>query len=319
MRLLLVKTSSMGDVIHALPAVSDAVQAVADLQVDWVVEENFQQIPGWHGAVREVIPVAIRRWRKSWFSRSTREECRAFRRKIRAKNYDLVIDAQGLLKSALLIACNAGGIRHGMDWRSVREPVASLFYQQHHQVARQQHAVERCRELLAKSLGYSKPQQRGDYAIAGRFLPCGESVRYAVFLHATSREEKLWPEAQWRELISWVAQHTDWQIKLPWGSAAERQRARRLAAGFAHVEVLPQLSLEQIAALLANAIQVVSVDTGLSHLAAALDRANITLYGPTDPGLIGGYGQQQQAIRSPTLRMEDIPCARVTEILQHAV
>lgn len=300
MRVLIVKTSSMGDVLHTLPALTDAQQAIPGIQFDWVVEEGFAQIPSWHSAVNRVIPVAIRRWRKAWFSASVKAERNAFREAVQAERYDAVIDAQGLVKSAALVTRLAHGVKHGMDWQSAREPLATLFYHRRHHIARQQHAVERTRELFAKSLNYSKPSSQGDYAIARHFLTSEQDPAqpYAVFLHATTRDDKHWPEANWRALIGLLADN-DISIKLPWGAPHEEARARRLAEGFAHVEVLPRMSLEEVARVLAGAKYVVSVDTGLSHLTAALDRPNITLYGPTDPGLIGGYGKNQIACRSP--------------------
>ncbi len=299
MRVLIVKTSSMGDVLHTLPALTDAMQAIAGIRFDWVVEEGFAQIPSWHEAVDRVIPVALRRWRKAWFSDPVKAERRAFRETLRAVHYDAVIDAQGLVKSAALVTRLADGLKHGMDWQSAREPLASLFYNRRHHIAKQQHAVERTRELFAKSLGYSKPQTQGDYAIAQHFVKESTTgAPYAVFLHATTRDDKHWPEARWRDLLALMAT-SGLKIKLPWGAPHEEARARRLAEGFDYVEVLPRLSLEKVARELAGARMVVSVDTGLSHMAAALDRPNFTLYGPTDPGLIGGYGKNQLAVRSP--------------------
>ncbi|WP_192456408.1 lipopolysaccharide heptosyltransferase RfaC [Musicola keenii] len=316
MRVLIVKTSSMGDVLHTLPALTDAMNIIPGLQFDWVVEEGFAQIPGWHPAVDRVIPVAIRRWRKNWFSGPIRQERARFKTQLQEKRYDAVIDAQGLLKSALLVTRLARGPRHGLDWKSVREPLASWFYQYRHPVARQLHAVERIRELFAVSLNYRKPAEQGDYAIAARFLttPPADARRYLVFLHATTRDEKHWPEAHWRKLIA-LAAPSGLRIKLPWGAEHEHQRALRLAAGFPHVDVLPKLTLEQVATVLAGARAVVSVDTGLSHLSAALDRPNITLYGPTDPGLIGGYGKHQLVCRPANSRnLADLDAANVWQL-----
>lgn len=297
MHVLIVKTSSMGDVLHTLPALTDAMQAIPGIRFDWVVEENFAQIPSWHPAVDKVLPVAIRRWRKHWFGSQQREERVRFKRDLQSLQYDVVIDAQGLIKSAALVTRLARGVKHGQDSRSAREPFASWWYDQRHEIDKKQHAVERTRELFAKSLGYEKPQTRGDYAIAAHFLRdvSQDIAPYLVFLHATTRDNKHWPESHWRELIG-LLQPTGLRIKLPWGAEHEHQRAQRLAEGFDYVEVLPKLTLEAIARELAGAKAVVSVDTGLSHLTAALDRPNITLYGPTDPGLIGGYGQNQQAL-----------------------
>lgn len=317
MRVLIVKTSSMGDVLHTLPALTDAVQAIPGIRFDWAVEESFAQIPSWHSAVDNVIPVAIRRWRKAWFSAPVKAERQAFRQKVQAQKYDAIIDAQGLVKSAALVTRLAHGVKHGMDWSSAREPLASLFYNRRHHIEKQQHAVERTRELFAKSLGYPKPEKQGDYAIAQHFqrLQSENVYPYVIFLHATTRDDKHWPETHWRELVQ-LMQASGFQIKLPWGASHERDRAERIAAGLSHVQVLPKLTLAEVAAELAGAQAVVSVDTGLSHLTAALDRPNITLFGPTDPGLIGGYGKNQQQYVSPTGKMGDITADAIFNALQ---
>lgn len=300
-RVLIVKTSSMGDVLHTLPALTDAVQVFPALTFDWVVEEGFAQISGWHSAVDRVIPVAIRRWRKNWFRRDIRDERRRFRDAVQSQTYDAVIDAQGLIKSALLVTRLARGRKHGYDRHSIREPLASFFYDEKHAVSKTQHAVERIRQLFALSLGYEKPQTQGDYAIAAHFLNnravSPDAVPYLVCLHATTRDTKHWPESHWRALFAQLAD-TDLHVRLPWGAPHEQERALRLAEGFTHVHVLPKLSLADVAAEIAGAEGVISVDTGLSHLTAALDKPNITLYGPTDPGLIGGYGKGQFALTS---------------------
>ncbi|MBC0856387.1 lipopolysaccharide heptosyltransferase RfaC [Pantoea stewartii] len=312
MHVLIVKTSSMGDVLHTLPALTDAMHALPGIRFDWVVEENFAQIPAWHPAVDKVLPVAIRRWRKHWFGSEQREERVRFKRDLQSRHYDVVIDAQGLIKSAALVTRLAKGVKHGLDSRSAREPFASWWYDKKHEVSKKQHAVERTRELFAKSLGYEKPQTQGDYAIAGHFRNValqGENA-YLVFLHATTRDNKHWPESHWRELIERL-QPTGLRVKLPWGAEHEHQRAIRLAEGFEHVEVLPRLALEAVAQQLAGAKAVVSVDTGLSHLTAALDRPNITLYGPTDPGLIGGYGKNQYIIKASNNELKTIHGSQV--------
>lgn len=316
MRVLVVKTSSMGDVLHTLPALTDAAQAIDGIRFDWVVEEGFAQIPAWHSTVERVIPVALRRWRKAWFSTPVKAERRAFRQALQAVEYDAIIDAQGLVKSAALVTRLANGSKNGMDWQSAREPLASLFYTRRHHIPKMQHAVERTRELFAKSLNYARPQSQGDYAIASHFLGNipADAGQYAVFLHATTRDDKHWPESHWRELITLMAS-TGLRIKLPWGAPHEEARARRLAEGVDYVEVLPRMSLEEVARQLAGAKFIVSVDTGLSHLAAALDRPNVTLYGPTDPGLIGGYGQHQHALSSEDHKMASTHADSVKNLL----
>ncbi|WP_140918983.1 lipopolysaccharide heptosyltransferase RfaC [Limnobaculum xujianqingii] len=317
MRVLIVKTSSMGDVLHTLPALTDAQNAIPNIQFDWVVEEGFAQIPDWHSAIDQVIPVAIRRWRKSWFSADTRKERTTFIAQLQQRHYDAVIDAQGLIKSAFLITRKARGTKHGQDSHSAREPLASWFYDVKHSIPKNQHAVERTRQLFAQSLGYPMPDRKGDYGIARRFLatPPADANSYLVFLHATTRDDKHWPEQHWRELIA-LTTDSGFKIKLPWGAPHEHERAKRLAKGFQHVEVLPKLSLEEIANVLAGARAVVSVDTGLSHLTAALDRPNITLYGPTDPGLIGGYGKNQSELCASDKNLLSLTASSVQEELK---
>ncbi|WP_416347563.1 lipopolysaccharide heptosyltransferase RfaC [Acerihabitans sp. TG2] len=321
MRVLIVKTSSMGDVLHTLPALTDAMSAIPGIRFDWVVEENFAQIPSWHPAVDQVIPVAIRRWRKNWFGNIARQERCDFKKDLRHRQYDKIIDAQGLIKSAALVTRVAKGEKHGLDGKSAREPFASWFYNQRHAIARNQHAVERIRQLFAVSLGYDVPPGKGNYAIASHFrLPADQpaAAPYLVFLHATTRAEKHWPESHWRELIELMAA-SGLKIKLPWGSQPEFQRAVRLSENFPFVNVLPKLTLSEVAQVLASAKAVVSVDTGLSHLTAALDRPNIVLYGPTDPRLIGSYGKNQIFVTAPagSKDMKDIKPATIAKLLDN--
>lgn len=316
MRVLIVKTSSMGDVLHTLPALTDAQQAIPGIKFDWVVEEGFAQIPSWHAAVERVIPVAIRRWRKAWFSAPIKLNAKRFVKRYKQRTMTQLSTPRAG-KSAALVTRLAHGVKHGMDWQTAREPLASLFYNRKHHIAKQQHAVERTRELFAKSLGYSKPQTQGDYAIAQHFLTNlpTDAGEYAVFLHATTRDDKHWPEEHWRELIGLLAD-SGIRIKLPWGAPHEEERAKRLAEGFAYVEVLPKMSLEGVARVLAGAKFIVSVDTGLSHLTAALDRPNITVYGPTDPGLIGGYGKNQMVCRAPGNELSQLTANAVKQFIE---
>ncbi|WP_109373387.1 lipopolysaccharide heptosyltransferase RfaC [Proteus genomosp. 6] len=315
-RVLIVKTSSMGDVLHTLPALTDAINAYPDIRFDWAVEEGFAQIPSWHQAVDTVIPVAIRRWRKNWFSAPIRAERAQFRQAIQAHHYDAVIDAQGLLKSAFLVTRYAKGTKHGYSRQCAREPLASFFYNVHHDVSKKMHAVERIRQLFALSLDYPIPQSQGDYGIAQHFfsLPSFDEHPYLVFLHATTRDEKHWPESHWRELIALLAD-SGLRIKLPWGAEHEHQRAIRLAKDFNYVDVLPKMSLADVAQVIAGAKRVVSVDTGLSHLTAALDKPNITLFGPTDPGLIGGYGKAQMSVKAEGGDIGEIKPQQIFDLL----
>ena len=309
MKVCVIKTSSMGDVIHTLPALTDAQKAIPSLSIDWVVEENFAEIPRWHSAVNRVIPIALRRWRKSPFSIQTRNEWKNYRTLLQAENYDAVIDAQGLIKSALFATRFAQGVKHGYDRQSIREPLASFFYDKKYAISYQQHAVERIRQLFAQSLGYELPQVQGDYGIARHFLHQTSEKNYVVFIHSTTRADKHWEESEWKKLIEKITALSDCEIHLPWGNEQEKARAERLTQAHSNVIVLPKLTLTELAKQLANAKAVVSVDTGLAHLTAALDKPNITLYGATDPKLIGCYGENQHYLSVNS--MKEIPAEQV--------
>jgi heptosyltransferase-1 len=292
MRVLIVKTSSMGDVIHTLPALTDATKAIPGITFDWVVEENFAEIPAWHPAVDRVIPMAWRRWRKSLFSMTTLSEIRAFRATLRERTYDLIIDAQGLVKSAVFSRF-AKGVHCGLDWSSARESWAALFYQQTCTVIFEQHAVVRARSLFSQALKYPLPEGVADYGIdRNRFISDAALRPYFVFLHGTTWATKHWPEPSWVELAK-KASLAGFQIKLPWGSPAEHERALRIAKDCENAEVLSRLDLAGMAKVLAGAKAIVAVDTGLGHLAAALDVPTISLYGPTNPVLTGALGRSQ--------------------------
>ncbi|PWB55173.1 MAG: lipopolysaccharide heptosyltransferase I [Nitrosomonadales bacterium] len=288
LKILLVKTSSMGDVIHALPSVTDIVAHFPAAQVDWVVEESFAELPALHPGVKKIIPVAVRRWRRNLLNAASWREMAAFRRTLQAANYDLVIDSQGLIKSAI-IASLAHGPRCGYDRASAREPLAALAYDRTIGVARDLHAVERNRLLAGRALGYL-PGGSVDYGIAAPALdlPWLPGGRYAVLLHATSRADKEWPEADWLALAARLNGQGLCCV-LPWGSTREQARSARLAKQMAHAVVPPRLSLTQAAALLGAAEAVAGVDTGLTHLAAALKVPVVALYCASDPGLTGVY------------------------------
>ena len=201
MKVCVIKTSSMGDVIHTLPALTDAQRAIPNLSIDWVVEENFAEIPRWHSAVKQIIPIALRRWRKSPFSIQTKNEWKSYRTLLQANQYDAVIDAQGLFKSAFFVTRLANGVKHGYDCKSIREPIASLFYDKKYAISYQQHAVERIRQLFAQALSYPLPKEKGDYDIARHFISADSIELYVIFFHSTTRDEKHWPEHEWRNLI----------------------------------------------------------------------------------------------------------------------
>nr|WP_272885820.1 lipopolysaccharide heptosyltransferase I [Stutzerimonas stutzeri] len=294
---MLVKTSSLGDVIHTLPALTDAQRAIPGIQFDWVVEEGFAEIPAWHPAVAQVIPVAIRRWRKHPLQTVRSGEWRRFKARLRETRYDLVIDAQGLLKSAWLTRYVKAPVA-GFDRDSIREPLASRFYDRCYAVPRDQHALERVRQLFAQALGYSIPEMIADYGLDRSQLATPGEQPYLLFLHGTTWPSKHWPEAYWRQLAERMSEF-GWAIRLPWGNAEEKARAERIAQGLPSASVLPRLNLGGVAKVVAGARACVAVDTGLGHLAAALDVPSISLYGPTLPGRVGAYGRSQVHLCAP--------------------
>ncbi len=288
-RILLVKTSSLGDVLHNLPVVSDIVRRYPNAQIDWVVEESFAALPRLHPAVRLVIPVAVRRWRRTLLSAGIWKEIAAFRATLAARQYDFAIDTQGLLKSAVLMR-TAHGLRCGFDSDSAREPLAASLYQRTFAVAAGQHAVERNRQLAAQALGYGLDEP-ADYGILSPQMARPDWLMeggYAVLLHATSRDDKLWDEPNWIALAHELHAQKICSV-LPWGSEKERERSLRLAAEMPGAIVPPRLSLDEAAALLGGARAVVGVDTGLAHLAAALAVPTVGIYTATDPVLTGLY------------------------------
>jgi heptosyltransferase-1 len=299
MRVLIIKMSSLGDIIHTLPALTDAKKAMPDIRFDWVVEESFSEIPLWHPAVQNIIPIALRRFRKQGWHRVDRKELSQLLRKLRAEKYDLIIDAQGLLKSAALTWLALGKKRAGFSWKSARESIASLFYQEKAIVPWGQHAVHRTRALFAKTLGYSLATENVDYGIEITRLPdFSLDTPYYVFLHGTTWDTKHWPEVYWIKLAK-IVTDAGFAVQLLWGNDIEKTRAEKIAAGLDKAFVMQRkLTLAEAAGVLAQAKGVVTVDTGLGHLAAALSVPSVGLFGPTNPNHSGMLGQRQVHLAS---------------------
>jgi len=285
--LLVVRPSSLGDIVQALAVVADIRTHRPELAIDWVAEEAFAPLVALDPGVRRVIPVALRRWRRQPLARATWRQMAAFRRDLRRDTYDTVLDLQEQVKSAIL-TWQARGPRHGPDRASIREPIATLAHDHHHAIDPNQHLFDRCRQLAAAALRYelSGPARYGLVAPP----PTSDSPipdrPYVVFLHATSRASKLWPETHWRGLIAAFAR-AGFPVLLPWSDAVERARSERLAADEPAARVPPRQTLPALATLLARAELTVGVDTGLVHLSAALGTATAALFVSTDPRLHG--------------------------------
>lgn len=297
MRVLIIKMSSMGDVLHTLPALTDVATHFPDVRFDWLVEEDFAEIPAWHSHVENVFPIALRRWRKNIWQSLRSGECQAVIRKLRAHRYDYIIDAQGLTKSAIF-ARIAKGKRYGLSSKSARDPIAFLHYHKNYKVSWELHAVERIRKLFANVLGYEIPQSLPDYGIDLQNLSASPfSGKYLVFLHGTTWATKLWPESYWRKLVE-VAVAAGYEVYLNSGNPDELARAQRVTLGITGATAMPRHNMATLAAILAYAEGVVAVDTGLGHLTAALAKPAVSIYGATNAKMTGAHGMNQTHLQA---------------------
>ncbi|MER8570879.1 lipopolysaccharide heptosyltransferase I [Mesorhizobium sp. M1338] len=289
MKVLIVKTSSMGDVIHTFPAVEDTSLNRPDVTFDWCVEEAFAGIVGLHPAIDRIHTVAIRRWRKALFDGGTWREAATLRRALRDCRYDLVIDAQGLLKSAL-VARQAGAPIAGFDRSSAREPSATLFYDVTNAVPRNLHAIERTRRLFGLALGYQPDLSRLDSGIvAPAGTLAGIAGKTAFLLHGTSREDKKWPIQDWIETARLFVERGLTPVTT-WSNDREKAVAEAIAKAVPSTVVVPKSSLADIAAIIGRSTLVIGADTGLTHLASAFGLPTVAVFLATEPGLTGPRG-----------------------------
>ena len=299
--ILIIKTSSLGDVIHQMPAITDARRNVPQARLSWMVEEAFAPLVALHPAVDAVIPVASRRWRHELHRLATWGEIKTFVATLRARTYLEIIDSQGLLRTGV-IAKLGRGRRHGYDAQSVRERPAARFYDVTHRVGSGLHAIARNRMLTALSLGYEleaggdlRPDFGLDRAALARPGPAGSVAPYGILLHATARPSKEWPEPSWIE-IGRILAARGVELVVPWGTRAERDRSVRIAAALGNARVPERAPLDQVAGLIAGAAFVIGVDTGLLHLAAALRVPLVGIFVGSEPGLTGPQGRGPIAI-----------------------
>lgn len=295
MRVLFVKLTSMGDLIHALPALSDARRLDPNISFDWVIEKNFSEVASWHPSVKNIIRTSHRKWRSNIVESWKSGEIKNFFHAIRENSYDLIIDGQNSVKSAITTLL-AKGLRAGLDKESAREWIASYAYHRKIFVPKDLHAIKRLRLLFAKTLGYPYVDDQPDYGILDFAFPEIEldlPKPYLVFVHNASWQSKMWPENYWRQLI-YLAGKSGFHVLLPWGNEAEKIRAMKIAANQDNAIVLPFCTLSQHAAILKNSSGAICSDTGLAHLAAALNVPSVTVYGSTSVKLIGTNGLHQQ-------------------------
>ena len=299
MKILIVRLSSLGDVLHLFPAVSDLRRHYPDAVLHWLVEPAFAELASWHSAVDRVITVPLRAHKKTWWKIPVLIS--NLRKQLRAERYDFVLDAQGLLKSALL-ARLAGAPVCGYAAESAREPLAARLYGNTARTPPLLHVIEKNRRLVAEIFGTDPtgPQEFGldqfRRSAAATALPDALAEithrKHIVLLHGTTWNSKYWPEAAWAELIR-LFEPQGWVCLLPWGNQDERLRAERLqACSDSNVKVLPRLSLTGLVQLILRARSFVSVESGIGHIAAAMDVPGVMLHGPTSPdysGILGKY------------------------------
>jgi len=305
--ILIIKLSSLGDIIHTFPALTDAGKALSDVKFDWVVEEGFSEVVRWHPLVNRVIPISLRRWRKSLGKSFLSGEFTRFLQQLRAQSYNCVIDAQGLLKSAL-VTCLARGPRCGYAAQATREPLAAWFYQQRYVTPplQEAHAIVRVRSLFAKALGYEVPAELPDAGII--IKPAPAIAPYVLLLHGTTWATKFWPVEYWGQLAQLITA-AGIAVKVPFSNDKELMVAKTIQQKAPLVEILPKLPLNEMAQVVSGARAIVAVDTGLGHLAAALKIPTISLYGPTDPKRTGTLAVDQQHMSA---QLPCMPCLHNT-------
>lgn len=307
MRVLIIKLSSMGDLMHAFPALTDASKHNPDLTFDWVVDESFSEVPLWHPNVTNVITTAHRRWRKNLVSSWKNGEFKAFYKALNDNDYDVVVDLQSNLKSAAVSRLRRGPV-HGYDAKTCRETLAHFAYSHKYPVALNQHAIERQRELLANIFGYDQPIDDSDYGVdlSTHALPSMDLPdNYLMFVHNASWETKLWLIENWQSLAH-KASESGYSVLLPCGNDAEFARAKAIAAQSTSIIALPRMGLNEMAAIINNATAAVCSDTGLAHLCALASTPAITLYAVTDTVLIGTVGNHQHHIIAGNNKLADM-------------
>ena len=284
LNILLVRVSSLGDVLHNLPMVADILRRHPDANIDWVVEEGYVSLVRLNPRVRKIIPFALRRWRKSLGDKATRAEIKAFFAALREQRYDYVFDTQGLLKTGIIMGAariKPGGQKVGLangSEGSGYEGISRIFHTKSIPLDPRTHAVARGRLVAGAALGY-QVDAAPDFGLPGpstanrpQWMPAED---YAVFLHGTARDAKKWPAANW---ISTANALAPMPVLLAWGSPNEKREAEAIAGGAPNAVVLPKLSMDEAIALARNAALAIGVDTGLTHIAAAFVRPTIELY-----------------------------------------
>ncbi|MFL2705915.1 MAG: lipopolysaccharide heptosyltransferase I [Gammaproteobacteria bacterium] len=307
MRVLIIKLTSMGDLMHALPALTDASKKIPNIEFDWVVDESFSEVPLWHPNVKSVITTNHRSWKKNFLSAGLIKELRSIKSSLNNTNYDAVIDMQNNLKSAAL-SYLVNGYVHGLDKDSAREYPSHIAYKFKYEVSKANHAISRQRQLLAFSLNYEFDCKEMDYGILKNKFekPDFELPNKFLFLvHNASWPTKMWSISKWQEMVKLI-NSKGYKAILPSGSIEEFKRAQEIASISSDAIAIQTQSLNKTAFIIENAAGCICSDTGLAHLSALLGRPSVTLYSVTDKELIGTRGNNQTHIISPNSKMDSI-------------
>lgn len=298
MRVLIIKTSSIGDVVNTLPAMTDATQMIPGIRFDWLVEDSLKEIPRWHYATERVIPVRTQDLSKNLWRNLLSGQWWRMKNQIRANDYFAVLDSEGVWMNSWL-SRYANGPCFGLDKESARDRMASRYNNHDIAIPKGLHAVERSRQFFAKALGYDFPRAVANTGVKLAEKPSPEALKltqggsdYLVFLCGAGWDTKLWPVSYW-QTIAKQAGKKGYRVLIPWRYQNEKAIAEEVATVGNHVQVFPRKSLTELAYVLQQSKGVVAVDTGLTHIAAAFNVPCVSLYGPTDPGLSGAYGQNQ--------------------------
>jgi heptosyltransferase-1 len=295
-KVLIVKISSMGDLIQCLPAITDAKLQNPNISFDWLIDKNFAEVASWHPAIKQVIVSNHRAWKKDLKKFFINSEFRSFIKKLRATKYDLVIDAQSNLKSSIFTILSRGK-KFGLDAQSVHEYGAHFAYHKRIKISKYQHHITRVRKIFAQALDYKLPKAKANYGIQNYDFPAPNiklPEKFFFFAPNASRTNKLWPSYRWQQLIKLLnSNYPDYKILIPWQSEKELSNITEMIATTKNTLLLPPCSISEKAYVIQRATTVISTDTGLAHLAAALDRPNVTLYGPTLPKLCATIGRNQ--------------------------
>ena len=303
----------MGDLMHALPALTEAKENIQDLSFDWVVDKNFSSVPSWHPLVDNIITTDHRNWKKHLFSKHSRDSLKSSIYQINSNNYDLVVDMQNNLKSAFISYLTKHDVV-GMDAKSAREYPAHLSYSRKINIKKELHAIQRQKQLLGEALGYKSDEQKVDYGASyNNFTKPNINLpnKYCVLVQNASWVTKQWSIQNWQDLIKYL-EEKNIPMFLPSGNLDEYERAKEICSISNKAEAIEIMPLNEVAYIIKNADFCICSDTGLAHLSALTETPSITLYGPTKTSLIGTYGKSQIHIVG---KNNDINNITVSEVL----